>query len=175
MEHEIPEWLVQERKRSSKELSDKIAKVIINSIFYTFLAVLTGCILLAGYSGYLTLKERSVIKYEREHEPEPRHILVSAVVTAYSEIDSCHYKDCVMASGVPAYVGAVACPRNIPINTKVVIEGITYNCEDRTNKSLDGRYDVFIGYGKESHTKALIWGKRELTIKVYTNSYDTAM
>lgn len=173
MEHEIPQWLLDERKRDRQQAVDKIAKIFVNTIFYSFITLLTGCILLAGYSGYVVLKERSVIRYEREHVPEEPHILVSAVVTAYSEIDSCHYENCVMASGVPAYIGAVACPRSIPLNTKVVIEGKKYNCEDRTNKNLDGRYDVFVGYGKDSYNKAINWGKRDLTIKVYLSEYGT--
>ena len=71
-----------------------------------------------------------------------------------------------MASGNPAYVGAVACPRDIELYTRVIIDGNPYICEDRTSLIYDGRYDIFMGYGKESHNKAIAYGikKREVQI-----------
>lgn len=90
-----------------------------------------------------------------------------APVTAYSEIDSCHYPNCAMASGKRAYVGAIACPREIKLGTKVEIDGQDYTCEDRTAKYLNGRFDVFIGYGQESYDKAIIFGKQNKEIIVY--------
>jgi hypothetical protein len=86
---------------------------------------------------------------------------VSAEVTAYSEFDSCHTgKSCLMASGKKAYVGAVACPRNIAIGTRVIIDNTPYICEDRTALRLDGRYDIFMGYGRASYNKAINYGKQ---------------
>lgn len=174
MEHEIPEWLVEERKRATKELSNTIAKVITNSIFYTFLALLTGCILIAGYSGYLTLKERSVIKYQREEAPEPEHVLVSATITAYSSSpDETDDTPFLTASGNLVKHGTLACPSKYSFGTIILIEGKKYTCEDRMNKRFRNieRFDIWV----ESKQDAYKWGKRELTIKVYTNSYDTAM
>lgn len=92
------------------------------------------------------------------HYQAPTTTPIQATVTAYSEIDSCHYENCVMASGKRAYVGAIACPRNIPLGAEVMIAGETYRCEDRTNLALDGRYDIFMGYGKESHRRAIEYG-----------------
>src|SRR3990167_4818389 len=48
---------------------------------------------------------------------------VEMEVTAYSEYDSCHYEDCVMASGKPAYVGAIACPRGVKIGSEAHLDG----------------------------------------------------
>lgn len=84
-----------------------------------------------------------------------------AKVTAYSEVDSCHYPNCTMASNKRAYVGAIACPRSIKLGTKVNIEGLgDYTCEDRTAEKYDGRFDIFMGYKEEAHIKALAFGKQ---------------
>ena len=102
--------------------------------------------------------------YYVEMGQEIKHI--TAEVTAYSEFDSCHYPNCVMASGKRAYVGAIACPRNIPLGTKVVIDGAEYTCEDRTAKYLDGRYDIFTGYRQEAYDKALKFGVQVKSITI---------
>lgn len=82
------------------------------------------------------------------------------ITTAYSELDSCHYENCIMASGKRAYVGAVACPRDWKLGTKVLIEGVEYTCEDRYNRNLDDRIDIFMGYKQEAHEKAVQYGKQ---------------
>lgn len=90
---------------------------------------------------------------------------LSADVTAYSAIDSCHTgPDCLMASGKSAYVGAVACPRVIPLGTKVQIGSRLYTCEDRTARWVDGRFDIFMGYGTEAHAQALSFGRQRHTV-----------
>jgi len=89
-----------------------------------------------------------------------------AIVTAYSEIDSCHYEGCIMANGEPASPGFVACPRAIDFGTKVVIKGEVYECGDRTALRYDGRFDIFIGYGDEAHAEALEFGLKELSVHV---------
>jgi 3D (Asp-Asp-Asp) domain-containing protein len=89
------------------------------------------------------------------------------IVTAYSELDSCHYKGCPMANGKKAQVGYAACPRDIKLGTKIEIEGIgELICGDRTAKSLDGRYDVFMGMGNESYIKAKEFGIKELEVRI---------
>lgn len=95
---------------------------------------------------------------------EPKTIY--AKVTGYSEIDSCHYENCVMASGKRAYIGAVACPRDVRLGTWVLINNTPYTCEDRTSLSLNGRYDIFFGYGKPAHTAAIAFGKRNLAVQI---------
>lgn len=88
----------------------------------------------------------------------------TAMITAYSEIDSCHYEECKMASGKSAYVGAIACPRDMELGTEVLIDGKSYVCEDRYNSDLSYRFDVFTGYGKEAHEEALEFGVKELSV-----------
>ena len=87
-----------------------------------------------------------------------------ATVTAYSEYDSCHYENCEMASTKRAYVGAVACPREIELGTKVIILGREFTCEDRTALRFNGRYDIFMGYGQEAYNKAVNFGIKELPV-----------
>lgn len=95
---------------------------------------------------------------------ESKHKKVLGVVTAYSEIDSCHYKGCPMANGIRAQEGYIACPRDIKLGTIVAIDNQLYECGDRTAKWVDGRWDIFVGYGKEAHKKALVFGKQEKEI-----------
>lgn len=71
-----------------------------------------------------------------------------------------------MASGKKAYVGAVACPRNLKLGTKVKLAGRTYTCEDRTAKRYDGRYDIFQGYGQDAYRKAIRFSKQTLEVEV---------
>ena len=89
-----------------------------------------------------------------------------ATVTAYSSVDSCHYPNCITASGKRAYVGGVACPRKLKLGTKVEIFGKIYTCEDRTAVRFDGRYDIFKGYGNEAHRKAIIFGIQKLEVRI---------
>jgi len=90
-----------------------------------------------------------------------------AWVTAYSEIDSCHYAGCPMANGIKAQKGYAACPRNVKLGTKVWIEGFgELICGDRTAKWVDGRYDIFFGYGQGSYDKAIQFGKQKLEVKI---------
>ena len=64
-------------------------------------------------------------------------MLIQAIVTAYCLLGT-------MSSGIQVYDGAVACPRNIPLGTKVCIEHKLYTCEDRTHQKFDGRYDIWM-------------------------------
>lgn len=87
-------------------------------------------------------------------------------ITGYSAIESCFYKNCLMASGNPAYVGAVACPRSIHLGARVKIFGKTYTCEDRTALYLDGRFDIFFGYSTTSQKEAMKFGLRRAIVEI---------
>ncbi len=62
----------------------------------------------------------------------------------------------VMASGKEVYDGAIACPRNIELGTKVEIGGIEYVCEDRTHFKNDGTFDIW----QQDYDVAIEWGRR---------------
>jgi len=88
-------------------------------------------------------------------------------ITAYSELDSCHYPGCPMANGKKASIGYVACPRDWKLGTKIEVEGLgTFECGDRYRKDLSDRIDVFMGYGKEAHQKAIEFGKQIKQVEI---------
>ena len=68
-----------------------------------------------------------------------------AVVTYYNRASSCHYPKivngkrlCLTAIGRDTEEGrTVACPRNIKLGTKIMLNGRQYVCEDRYNSNLD--------------------------------------
>lgn len=87
-----------------------------------------------------------------------------AVITQYSYNDSCHNVrngKCLMASGKPVYVGAAACPTTIKLGTKVIVDGITYTCEDRYAAWLDDMrphptVDIFVSSNPRGRTVATV-------------------
>lgn len=142
--------------------------------FYTGLAFVTLLVVVSIGVGLSSISSTTeyVAQEQKPVEAEiapPSEVQIwvekEVTVTAYSEIDSCHYENCVMASGKRAYVGAVACPRDIELATEVIIGGVSYTCEDRTARRYDGRYDVFFGYGKESHEQALAFGIQKIKVQ----------
>jgi len=103
---------------------------------------------------------QEALTYEKIRE-EP----IIATITAYSSVETCE-GDCIMASGNEAYIGAVACPREIKLHTRVLIDNTPYICEDRTSIRFNGRYDIFLGYGQQSYAKAIKFGKQKRQVQV---------
>ena len=63
-----------------------------------------------------------------------------AIITQYSRADSCHNRrdgKCIMSSGRPVYIGAVACPNFLALGTKIYVDEKEYVCEDRYAPWLD--------------------------------------
>lgn len=92
-------------------------------------------------------------------------------VSAYSELDSCHYptkNGCLTASGKIARVGMVA-TNLYPFGTKLKIGNKIYTVEDRISKKYNDRCDIFMGYGEEAYQKALNFGVQYLSIEVLKN------
>jgi len=88
-----------------------------------------------------------------------------AVVTQYSREDSCELSTrnphCLMASGVPVYEGAVACPTFLKFKQKIRIDGKIYHCEDRYAAKLDKKrglptIDIFVEGDPKGRTVKLI-------------------
>ena len=86
-----------------------------------------------------------------------------AWVTAYNCLDG---GECMMASGGRAFVGAVACPRSVPLWTKVKIGVWTYTCLDRTSEYIDGTYDLFFGYGQNAYNNAVEFGRQWKQVEI---------
>lgn len=112
----------------------------------------------------------NAVKEMKESVQEPEYRVISASVTMYSGVESCHYPGCPMASGKKAYIGAAACPKEYKFGTKVMIEGRIVTCEDRTATWIQAKYgstfDVFAGYSSSSYEDAVKFGRRELKVKI---------
>ena len=78
--------------------------------------------------------------------------IIMALVTMYGATGN------PMANGQMPYVGAAACPRNIPLETKVMIYDVTFTCADRTAKKYDGRFDL---YSEGTRKQMLRFGKKK--------------
>jgi len=88
-------------------------------------------------------------------------------VSAYSSVEGCDDKDCIMANGKKAEVGYIACSRKYKFGTKMKIQGKMYVCGDRLSRKYDQRVDMFTGYGQEGYKKARAWGIRRLEVEIY--------
>lgn|SRR3990167_2477277 len=111
---------------------------------------------------FLIIPSREFVIERPPEEP----VIVEAVISHYSAIESCHYAGCPAASGVRPYVGSVACPRKYPLKTIVSIDGKQYKCEDRTARSVDGRWDIFTGWDEEAHELAIKLGIKNEVVKI---------
>ena len=69
----------------------------------------------------------------------------------------------IMSNGKQTHIGAIACPRRYEHGVKVEIEGVEYICSDRTNKRLDGRFDIFT---EEFYEEAMKFGKQNLVVTI---------
>ena len=81
---------------------------------------------------------------------------VLATITAYCLTG-------IMASGKEVYDGAIACPRNIPLGTKIIIGNMGYTCEDRLAMRYDDRFDIWMSDCND----CMEWGVQKLKVKVY--------
>jgi 3D (Asp-Asp-Asp) domain-containing protein len=86
------------------------------------------------------------------------------VVTAYSVGDDYTPSHGITASGERVKAGeTVACPRDIPLGTRVDIEGVGERvCEDRGGMIRNNRIDVYM----TSERAALNFGKQTLDVKI---------
>jgi len=89
-------------------------------------------------------------------------------ISAYSELDSCHYPTkggCLTASGKIAEVGMVA-TNLYTFGTKLRINGEIYTVEDRISKRYNDRIDRFMGYGQRAHDEAIEFGIQHLEVEI---------
>lgn len=70
----------------------------------------------------------------------------------------------ITAAGTKVKQGrTIAAPRNIPLGTRVRVEGIgEFTVEDRTARRYDGRWDIYF----DSHKEALKFGKQERKVTI---------
>jgi len=131
---------------------NKIAIIIIISVL-----VLVGAVLLFNRP-FVVVNVRLL---ENVHCPEED--ISFERITAYSPLETCG--PCIMASGKFVYIGAVACPRAIPLGTKVEIGGFEYICEDRTSLWIENErgptFDIFFW----SYDEAINFGVKKLLVR----------
>ena len=89
---------------------------------------------------------------------------INIEVSYYCGCNSCTPGGGITASGKQVSEGMIACPSNIPFNTKILIDGVVYTCEDRggfIQYTSDGtmRVDIYT----ESHQTALERGRYRTT------------
>jgi 3D (Asp-Asp-Asp) domain-containing protein len=87
---------------------------------------------------------------------------MTATVTAYSpRVEETDEDPFISASGHRVFEGMVACPRNIPLYSRVIIFGKEFNCLDRMNSRFSQRFDLFFFSTQE----ALEFGKKVTEVK----------
>ena len=98
---------------------------------------------------------------------ETRVQSIYAPISKFTKQETCPNRPCVTASGqIATRNRTVACPRHIPLGTKVSIEQRVYICEDRTHYRFDGRWDIYVGDTKIDFQEALKWGVKVLPITI---------
>ena len=87
-----------------------------------------------------------------------------AEVSAYTgSDDECGNHEGITASGTHVQRGrTIAAPSWIPFGTTVVINGISYVCEDRGGYISDNRIDIYM----DSREAAMEFGRKELEVTV---------
>lgn len=108
------------------------------------------------YESYLKHKEVGLQSYRE----------VTAVVTAYNTVEwQTDSTPCQAAGGyICGRNDIVACPRNIPLETRVQIGGLDYVCMDRTAGKFDGRFDISFDKDIEG---AINFGKQTKIVRIY--------
>ena len=87
-----------------------------------------------------------------------------AEVSAYTATDDqCGKSDGITASGTHVKQGrTIAAPSWIPFGTTVVINGVSYVCEDRGGYISDNRLDIYM----DSRDDAMKFGRKEMEVTV---------
>jgi 3D (Asp-Asp-Asp) domain-containing protein len=98
-----------------------------------------------------------IITYQKTEAPAANHNPESRILTA--QVTQYTLRG-VMTSGLAVYDGSIACPRSIPLKTKVEIDGIEYICEDRLSEQYDAKFDIW----QQDLFSAIQWGIREKEI-----------
>lgn len=96
-------------------------------------------------------------------ESKPVLTKVVAEVSAYNAVES-QTDDTpdIMADGRKPFIGAVACPRDIPFGTEVLIGNEWFTCADRMALKNDGKWDILV----EDYDEAMSFGRQELSVYI---------
>lgn len=100
-----------------------------------------------------------------ECDNEPYEKTIIATVTGYNSVESqTDGTPCLAAGGyICGLSNIVACPRRIPLETRVQISGKEFRCMDRLAARYDNRFDIF--FDKDIQA-AKEFGVQELEVTV---------
>jgi hypothetical protein len=89
-----------------------------------------------------------------------------ATITGFNTVEwQTDETPCIAAGGnICGKDHVVACPRSIPLGTRVSIAGIDYTCLDRLALKYDARFDISFDKDIEA---AIKFGKQKHNVKVY--------
>ena len=112
----------------------------------------------------VTIKNEIIQEVEAEEIEEIEEIekvkYLTAEFSAYNaEVGQTDLDPFTMASGKKVYKGAIACPRDMELGTKIEVVGYgEYICEDRLNIRYTNNFDIYM----ETRAEALKFGRRNL-------------
>ena len=100
---------------------------------------------------------------DRRDQKSSSYTYVAEVSAYTASDDQCGKSDGVTASGTHAKQGrTIAAPSWIPFGTTVVVNGVSYVCEDRGGYISDNRLDIYM----DSREDAVEFGRKELEVTV---------
>ena len=100
---------------------------------------------------------------DRREQDSSSYTYVAEVSAYTASDDECGNHERITASGTHVQQGrTIAAPSWIPFGTTVVINGISYVCEDRGGYISDNRIDIYM----DSREAAMEFGRKELEVTV---------
>ena len=128
------------------------------------LTVLAAVVLMAAHP----LPTSPLTYVEVKELPETKRFFT--LVTAYSSSpDETDGDPWITASGERVRDGIVACSREYPFGTRLIVDGDVYVCLDRLAPRYDSRVDIWM----PSKEEALTYGIRETWVEVLTEPEPT--
>lgn len=112
----------------------------------------------------MTFENVSTIQRVEAKEVEPVEEWQVAEFSAFTaSSDETDASPLIMASGKTVYVGAIACPRDVALGSRVEVRGVgEFVCEDRMNIRYENHFDIF----KLTKKEALAFGRKALEYKI---------
>ena len=124
--------------------------------------------ILVAFNSAIIVKEQSYGLIFYKLDVETRRNVV-ATVTGYNTVHAQTDNDpCISASGhnICGRKNVVACPRSIPLETWIIIDGKYYQCLDRMNKRFENNFDI--SFDKDV-LGAINFGRQEKRVIILEN------
>ena len=168
MSEHTPAWLANDIWRRNAQRTARAAEIVGKYIGIAALAIL-----LQPYTVSYDRDEwvrpdpcgLDTVECEGESMPSIHIQAAHAYVTGYNTVpEQTDSTPCIAASGanICGRRDVVACPRAVPLGTKVEIDGKMYVCEDRLAEKYDSRYDI--SCDKDTACPASVTGVKSVRI-----------